>query len=230
MKYIKFRPPIKKDRVFEYIKKYKIRFVITAICGIFCNTAIVLGPIYQGKLLDTAIEGNTMKDILMAGLIFILVTLFFQIGRYFKRYFVRDTANRISGDMRMGLIDSILNTNISDIEKNKTGDMMTTVIGDVDIIKESIRKTNTEIWDTGVLIISYLVTLCVYDWKLTLLAVIPLPFVIMLAILMKKRVYNQSVASRKTVSKSTTRNKKNNIRNKYVKVIWKRRKRNREIK
>lgn len=208
MENIKFKPPIKKDRIFEYIKKYKARFILTAIFGIFCNTAIVLGPIFQGKLLDSAIEGNTIKDILIAGAMFILVTLFFQIGRYFKRYFVRDTANRISGDMRIGLIESILNTDISNIEKNRTGDMMTTVIGDVDIIKESIRKTNTEIWDTGVQMLAYFITLFLYDWKLTLTSVVPLPFVIILTILMKEKVHNQSVKSRKTVSKSTTQIRK----------------------
>ena len=200
---IKFAPPENKDRILSYIKKHKRQFLITAISGIFFNSAIVLGPIFQGKLLDAAVNAANINYILKATLEFVGVTLAFQIARFFKRYYVRDMANRMSGDMRIGIMESILNTDLNILEKGKTGDMMSTTIGDVDIVVEAVRKTITELWDTGVLMAAYWIALMYYDVKITLIASIPIPFVILLTQLMKKTVHSKSKEARGATSKST---------------------------
>ncbi len=200
---IKFAPPENKDRILSYIKKHKRQFIITAVSGIFFNSAIVLGPIFQGKLLDAAISANNINYILKAALEFIGVTVAFQIARFFKRYYVRDMANRISGDMRIGIMESILNTDLNILEKEKTGDMMSTTIGDVDIVVEAVRKTITELWDTWVLMAAYWIALMYYDIRITLIASIPIPLVILLTQLMKKTVHSKSKMARTATSKST---------------------------
>ena len=200
---IKFAPPENKDKISSYIKKHKKQFLITAISGTFFNSAIVLGPIFQGKLLDTAVNAASINYILKAALEFVGVTLAFQIARFFKRYYVRDMANRMSGDMRIGIMESILNTDLNILEKGKTGDMMSTTIGDVDIVVEAVRKSITELWDTGVLMAAYWIALMYYDVKITLIASIPIPLVILLTQLMKKPVHSKSKEARGATSKST---------------------------
>lgn len=199
----KFSPPKNKDKLLSYIIKYHKQFLITAVSGIFFNSAIVLGPIFQGKLLDAVVNSANMKGIVKAGLEFIGVTLAFQIGRFFKRFYVRDMANRMSGDMRIGIMESILAMDLNTVEKQKIGDMMSTTIGDVDIVVEAVRKTITELWDTWVLMIAYWMTLMYYDSKITLISTIPIPLVIILTQLMKNKVHSKSKAARKATSKST---------------------------
>lgn len=200
---IKFAPPNNKDKLLSYIIKYHKQFIITAITGIIFNSAIVLGPIFQGKLLDAAVASSNINILIKVGLEFIGITLSFQIARFFKRYYVRDMANRMSGDMRVGIMGSILNTDLNTLEKKKVGDMMSTTIGDVDIVVEAVRKTITELWDTGVLMIAYWITLMIYDVRITLIASIPIPIVIVLAQLMKKVVSSKSKDARKANSKTT---------------------------
>lgn len=205
---VKFAPPKKREKLLSYTMKYHKQFLITAISGIIFNSAIVLGPIFQGKLLDAAANSSNVKGIIRAGVEFIGVTLSFQIARLFKRYYVRDMANRMSGDMRVGIMESILKTPLNIIEKQKTGDMMTTTIGDVDIVIEAVRKTITELWDTGVLMAAYWITLMLYDTKITLIAAIPIPLVIILTQLMKKILHSKAKAARKATSKTTTQIRK----------------------
>lgn len=205
---IKFCPPEKKEKLLSYIIKYHRQFIITAVTGILFNSAIVLGPIFQGKLLDTAVTSKNINGIVKAGLVFIAVTISFQIARFFKRYYVRDMANRMSGDMRVGIMESILYTDLNTLEKKKIGDMMTTTIGDVDIIVEAVRKTITELWDTGVLMIAYFVALMIYDVKMTLIISIPIPLVILLTQLMRNTIHSKSKIARKASSKTTTQIRK----------------------
>ena len=200
---IKFAPPENKDKILSYIKKHRRQFIITAISGIFFNSAIVLGPIFQGKLLDAAVNANNINHILKVALEFVGVTVMFQIARFFKRYFVRDMANRMSGDMRIGIMESILYTDLNILDVQKTGDMMSTTMGDVDIVVEAVRKTITELWDTWVLMAAYWIALMYYDIKITLIASIPIPLVIIFTQLMKKTVHSKSKASRGATSKST---------------------------
>jgi len=207
-KKIDFAPPKNPQKLLSYIIKYHRQFLITAITGIAFNTAIVLGPVFQGKLLDAAVSSSSLRSLMVAGFKFIGVTLSFQIARFFKRYYVRDMANRMSGDMRVSIIDSIFNTELNTMEKQKVGDMMSTTIGDVDIVVEAIRKTITELWDTVVLMLAYYVALMLYDVKLTLIATIPIPIVIVLAQLMRTIVHSKAKSARGANSKTTTQVRK----------------------
>ena len=203
MREVKFNPPKDREKLLSYIEKHHKQFLITAISGIFYNSAMVLGPIFQGKLLDAAMNSANVRGIVNAGLKFVGVTLSFQVARFFKRYYVRDMANRMSGDMRIGIMESILYTDLNTIEKQKTGDMMSTTIGDVDIVVEAVRKTITELWDTWILMAAYWIALMYYDSEITLIAAIPIPLVIILTQLMKKTVHSKSKAARDATSKTT---------------------------
>jgi ATP-binding cassette subfamily B multidrug efflux pump len=205
---IKFEPPKKTKKILSYVIKYKGRFIFTALSGILYNTAIVFGPIFQGKLLDAALKSNGINDILHVGIQFILITVGFQVARFFKRYYIRDMANRMSGDMRIGILSSLLSTDLNTIEKQKVGDMMSRTIGDVDIVVEAIRKTITELWDTWVLMIAYFVTLMIYDVNITLISSIPIPLAIIAAMLMKRIVQYRAKISRKANSKTTSQIRK----------------------
>ncbi|MDF2880507.1 MAG: hypothetical protein K0R54_1064 [Clostridiaceae bacterium] len=207
-KKVKFSPPKEKEKLSSYIIKYNKQFLITAAAGILFNSAIVLGPIFQGKLLDAAVNSPSISNIINSGAAFILITLSFQVARFFKRYYVRDMANRISGDMRISVMESILHTDLNIIEKKKVGDMMSTTIGDVDIVVEAVRKTITELWDTGVLMLAYFAALMFYDVKITLISSIPIPLVILLTQLMRKVVQSKSKAARAANSKTTTQIRK----------------------
>lgn len=205
---ILFEPPKNSQKISAYIIKYKKQFFITALTGILFNSAMVLGPIFQGKLLDAALTSKDINTIVRVGIEFILITLGFQVARFFKRYFVRDMANRISGDMRVGIIQSLLSTDLNTMEKQKVGDMMSRTIGDVDIVVEAIRKTITELWDTWVLMLAYFITLMIYDVKITLISFIPIPLAIVLAQLMKGVVQSTSKTARKANSKTTSQIRK----------------------
>ena len=61
-KMVRFSPPKEKERLLSYIIKYRKQFLITAVSGIFFNSAIVLGPIFQGKLLDAAVNSPSITN------------------------------------------------------------------------------------------------------------------------------------------------------------------------
>ena len=56
-------PPENKDKILSYIKKHRRQFIITAISGIFF-IGHYIRSIFQGKLLDAAVNANNINHIL----------------------------------------------------------------------------------------------------------------------------------------------------------------------
>jgi ABC-type multidrug transport system fused ATPase/permease subunit len=207
----RFKLPGNPLRLASYLKKYSRYFWIQTAGGIVYNTVIVAGPILLGKMLDAAgsLENNgvtseRVRDLLLLVVGFVLVTIFFQYGRYVKRWYLRVMTNRIASDMRSGLLSRVLRYPMSKIERESVGDLMSRTVGDVDQITNTLQQIINEGWDTGLLMISYFAVLMWYDWHITLLASIPIPFAIFLAELVRHPVYRFSLNSRKAASVVTS--------------------------
>ena len=80
---------------------------------------------------------------------------------------------------------------------------MTKAVGDVDISVEGIRKTTTEIFDTGVLMAGYAATLCISSWSITAMCIWWIPLSMFLASRLKSLVALSSRASREQQSRVT---------------------------
>ncbi|MCX5775370.1 MAG: ABC transporter ATP-binding protein, partial [Firmicutes bacterium] len=151
-------------------------------------------------LIDTIVSGSHVNQVILVAIYFMSTILLVQFARFLKRYFVRLFANRTNRSMRTISYHNIISKPIIEAEKEKYGDVMTRLVGDVDITVEGIRKVTTETFDTGVLMASYLVTLFLYDWKITGLAIIFVPVAMILAESMKTVIFKRSRAFRAQMS------------------------------
>ena len=201
MSKITFTPVQKPDQIVSYWKRQWKTMVAVTFFGVIFNASMPYVAILQGRLIDSVIYNGTLDGILRQGLIFIAVVALVQLMRFFKRYFVRLFANHTIVDMRLMLYNSIMNKNITDLSKESTGDLMVKAVSDVDICAEGMRKVTTEIFDTGVLMASYLFTMAIYDIKITAFACIFIPMAMFLAEKLKGAIVKFSKDARKQTSK-----------------------------
>ncbi len=199
-----FAPPEKRLKLRAYIFKYPKEFWLQAGGGILYNTLIILGPIFLGKAIDAAADvinfGASFTNFYLYLALFFISTAVLQVARYFKRWYMRDIANRMKCDMRAGLMETAFDRPMSELDSEKAGDMMSRMIGDVDQVGRSVQITITEIWDACLLMISYFIACMVYTPAITLLAVIPVPLTILAAQLVRHPLYKLSLRSRESAS------------------------------
>lgn len=196
MKAPDFTPVVKPDRLIEYWKREKFVVLMIVIFGIGFNGAAFLAPIYQGKLLDSLVNGDVFANVLAAALWFAGVVLAIQVMRYFKRFYIRRFANKTSAAMRMMIYNNIMHRSAEELDRETTGDLMTKALSDVDLCVEGMRKFTTELFDTGVLMLSYLIAMLSYDVKITCLSCLFVPLAMVLAEKLKKVIYKFSTAYR----------------------------------
>ena len=184
------------DKIINYWKKEKFVVTCIVIFGLTFNMGAILGPIYQGKLIDSIISGYDLPSVVILAVTFVALIALIQLMRYFKRFYIRRFANSTSATMRLMIYNNIMHKSIEKLDKENMGDLMTRAISDVDLCVEGMRKFTTEIFDTGVLMASYFISMLLYDVKITILSSLFIPIAMILAEKLKKIIYKYTIAYR----------------------------------
>lgn len=184
--------PPKKRNISHYIKPEKRTLCIITVSGIFYNIGMTAGPWFEGRLaqyLCDIIGGNReFRDMVCLSVFYVVTILAVQSMRYIKRLYVRKFANQINRSMKKDIYHSLIFKTQAQLQEEGVGSLMTKAATDADACVEGIRKFTTEIFDTGVVMASYLVMLFHYDWQLTLLAMLFPPIAYAIAGKLKKVV------------------------------------------
>lgn len=185
------------DRIFNYWKKQKGIVFAIIVFGLSFNILTALAPVWQGKLIDAIVDGIPFRDLISVALSFLALVTGIQVLRYFKRYFIRRFANSTGASMRFMIYRNILGRPVTELEGESAGNLMTRAISDVDLCVEGMRKFTTELFDTGVLLASYIATLLVFDVRITLLSSVCVPLAMLLAEKLKGLIYRYTADWRK---------------------------------
>lgn len=196
MKDMKIEPIKNPDKIISYWKNQKFVVALITFSGLVFNTGTVLGPIYQGKLIDYILRGDSLSTLIVLGFKFVAIIVTIQLMRYFKRLYIRRFANNTSVTMRLMLYNNIMNKSIIQLDDENVGNLMTRAISDVELCVEGMRKFTTEVFDTGVLMLSYFISMLVYDVKITILASVFIPVAMILAEKLKVIIYKYSIEFR----------------------------------
>lgn len=200
MSKLKIEPMKEPDKIINYWKKEKVVVACIIIFGVSFNSATVLGPIYQGKLIDSIVNGNALSSVARLAITYVAIIGIIQLMRYFKRFYIRRFANSTSAVMRLMIYNNIMHKSTSELDKENMGNLMTRAISDVDLCVEGMRKFTTEIFDTGVLMAAYLISMFFYNVKITILSILFIPIAMFLAEKLKSIIYKYSIDFRKKSS------------------------------
>lgn len=190
------------DKISTYFKLNKKSFIIATISGIIFNSLMAFVPIIQGKLIDAYQEQKDSKYIVIFALSFLLFIFFIQFNRYLKRYFVRDFSNRMVLQMRTISFQNLISDDINEFSKTSKGDIMNKNLSDIKDCAEGVRKMLTEVYDSIILMLGYLISMMIMDYKTTLIVSTFIILSIVIANLMKKLIFKSTSEYKKTFSKS----------------------------
>lgn len=178
--------------------------ILISFFGILYNIGMLANPIFQGELLDLIRLGKFKEDISIVYktiLTYFITIVCIQIIRAFKRYFTRKYAYDTSISMRHILYNNILNQTENELSSQRIGTLISRVTSDVDKAVEGMRKLVTEIFDTVLLFLVYIVYLFLFDYKITLISLISVCFGVFLSFVFRKLNFKYSSLARKANAK-----------------------------
>lgn len=193
---------IRYDKISTYFKLNKKSFILATIAGVIFNGLMAFVPLVQGELINAYKAQKDANYIILFALSFLAFIVFIQVNRYLKRYFVRDFSNRMILQMRTVSFQNLIKDDISEFSKTSKGDIMSKTLLDIKDCAEGVRKMLTEVYDSVILMLGYLISMMIMDYKVTLIISIFLSASIIVANLMKKAIFKTTSEYKKTFSKA----------------------------
>lgn len=196
MKALDLTPVREPQKISSYLKREWKTLLLVTLTGLAFDGSMSYAAVLQGRLIDAVASMAALAVVGQKALTFLLVVAVIQTCRALKRYFVRLFANGTGARMRRMLYNSVFSQDVTALSGASAGELMNRAVGDVDICVEGMRKVTTEIFDTGVLMASYLITMFSYDVKTTLLTCMFIPVAMFIAEKLKTVIENATKLAR----------------------------------
>ncbi|MDR0600878.1 MAG: ABC transporter ATP-binding protein/permease [Treponema sp.] len=188
--------------LFPYLFRYRRRYLGGLICLVTIDAAQIIIPQFIRKAVDIIVEGSfKLKSLLFIALGMITVTAVISLGRFFWRYFIHGSSQRIETEMRERLFDHLLTLSWDFYQKNKIGDLMARSINDLGAVRMSIGMGFVAFIDFIFMATSILIIIFIQDARSAFFAVLPLPVVTILILIFGSAVGNRFLRAQESYSR-----------------------------
>ena len=166
--------------IFQYIKRHRLQYILGIITLFIVDIANVFIPKMTGNITDGLKAGNIdWAGITHYLLILFLLGLTLAVGRFLWRYFLFGASRSIEKELRNDMFAHLETMDVEFYNQNKTGDLMTRFTSDLNSIRMAIGMAVICVFDTVVMSAMVIVQMMHYvDVRLTLMAVIPMLFIL----------------------------------------------------
>jgi len=171
-----------------YITKYKKRLIFGQFVNILHVLLALINPFIAGRIVRDVIQGG-QHDMLPTYLVIMIgVTAFRSIMRYLFLILFEDTSQKILFELRRDLYHKIHIQNFPWFDKNRVGDTMSRMTGDLDAIRHFIAFDTYAIPENVLVYLAALVVMGMINLPLTAALIITTPVVIWAALKQAKEI------------------------------------------
>jgi len=171
-----------------YVAKYKWRLIFGQFVNILNILLMLINPTIAGFIVRDVIQGG-YHDLLPRYLtIMVSVTLFRSIMRYFFLILFEETSQKILFELRRDVYHKLHIQNFHWFDKNRVGDTMSRMTGDLDAIRSFIAFDSWAIPENVLLYFVAIVVMGILNWQLTLILLVTTPVVVFVALKQSKEI------------------------------------------
>ncbi len=162
---------------------YRGRVIITCLIVIVSAAIGVIPPLLVQRVFDDALfpaDGDPSMS-LLAWLVGIMVALYLLAAalNVVQTWLTSTVGNAVTGDLRVRLFEHLQAMELGFFTRTKTGVIQSRLQNDVGGVSGVLTSTVTSILGNTVTVVASLVAMILIDWRLTLVAVVIMPVLVM---------------------------------------------------
>ena len=167
------------SRIFKH-KKALLGGII-ALIGV--DGLQLLVPQIFRKLIDSLAQGTADSTLVWRmGLSIVAIALGMAFFRFFWRIFIVGASRRLERDLRAEFYSHLQKLPAQYYDKTKVGDIMAHATNDINAVRMAAGMATIASFDALFMSVASIIMLLLIDWKLTLITMIPLPFITLLVL------------------------------------------------
>ncbi len=201
-------------RLIPFLARYKRTLLWGLTTVMLSNLFTVAQPMFVGRAIDVLKKGLETRTIDTSGLLGLagLVVTFSLIAGAFT-FLTRQTiivvSRHVEFDLRNVFLEHLQRLSLSYFQRTPTGDLMAHATNDIGAVRNALGPGIMYPTDTLMTLIMVLCVMLYQDWQLTLLALLPLPFVSYAVYALGKLVNKKFEERQRQYSELTTRAQEN---------------------
>ncbi|MBP1654331.1 MAG: ABC-type multidrug transport system component, partial [Bacteroidetes bacterium] len=201
-------------RLLPYLARYRKTLLLGLLTVVLSNLFTVAQPLFIGRAVDSLKEGlerGTLAggDLLVYALLIVSFSLIAGIFTFLTRQTIIVVSRRVEFDLRNNLLKHLQALPLSYFQNTPTGDLMAHATNDIGAVRNALGPGIMYPTDTFMTFVMALTIMVTTDWQLTLLALVPLPFVSVAVYRLGKVVHEKFEERQAQYSAMTTRAQEN---------------------
>ncbi len=168
-------PPV--SRLFRYVTRYRRKFLLGLSCVVVTTSVRLVSPRVLQYAVDDLTGGVTASKLAEYGSLLLSIGLLSGVFRFLMRRILTGVSRDIEYDMRNDFFAHLQLMPAQYFQANRTGDLMSRATNDLNAVRMMIGPSVMYSADTMLTFVVGLLLMVSIDWRLTAVALIPLPCV-----------------------------------------------------
>ncbi len=173
-----------------FLRKYGWRYIPGVVLILLCSYVNTLSPIYLGKVFDLlAVENPNRSEVFSMALMLVAIAAAVFVLRFFWRYFIMGNSRLLECTLREELFAHLQSMPPAFYQTKKSGDLMAYAINDLNAIRMTFGPALANMLQGAMTTtVSVATMFSTIHPRLTLLALIPIPIIILIIVFMGAEV------------------------------------------
>lgn len=166
------------QKLWWFFKLEKRRYLVGIVALVLVSVLNLIPPMVMGRVIDAITSGRLTQDELLLHLFYLLLAAF---GMYYLRYvwrmYILGTSYRLGQIMRSRLFEHFTRMSPAFYQSYRTGDLMAHATNDINALTRLAGGGVMMAVDASITaLVTLLTMLFSISWQMTLVAILPLPF------------------------------------------------------
>ena len=181
-----------RQRLWRYIAPYKGLLALGIGCVLVANVGRMLGPIVLRDAIDDLTVGITHSKLLWYGGAFVAISAVVGIFIFLQKRLIPNVARSSEYDLANDFYAHLQKLPMEFYQSSRTGDLMSRAISDLAAVRMIVGGGLMSAVNALFAVALILPLMLQLDWRLTLLAMLPLPLVSLTTKIISKHVHEES--------------------------------------
>ena len=181
----------------RFIKPYWYQEIILFILMILVSAGTLVSPYILKIIIDDIFPAKDFEFLIDILMILVGINIIRIVIGFFSDYLYEWVSNRIMLDIRIELFNRILHFPLSFFDKNKTGDITHRINDEVNTVQGMLTGSLVRFIRSSLTLIGLAIALCLLNYKLFIVSMIILPFVVINTKYFQPKIHSVIKKSRK---------------------------------
>ena len=168
-------PPTR--RLLGYVARYRRQYLVGLACGVAATAISLAGPWVLKHAIDDLLAGVTREKLRFYALGLLALAVVGGLFRFLVRRIVIGASRGFEYDLRNDFFAHLQRMPLAYFQERRTGDLMSRATNDLSAVRQMVGPAVMYTANTSLTFIAAIVLMLSIDTRLTLIALIPLPFV-----------------------------------------------------